>query len=161
MATSIQPPSIHVDLRCDPGVVDAADRMLGRLDSVSGEDALTGLRAVLSTLVSAVPPDGSTAVSLELWVASLQAVQLIARYRRDGVLGEPPDLHPGAIALVQRCAPRWSAERTASETVVRARLDLARPTASRRRGLGQSSLPPLGPRIPVTAPVPSRQRQCG
>jgi hypothetical protein len=134
MATSMQPPSIHVDLRCDPGVVEAADRTLDRLDSVIGADALTGLRAVLRTLVSAVPPDGSTAVSLELWVASLQAVQLIVRYRSDGVTGEPPDLHPGAIALVQRCAPQWSAERTVSDTVVRARLDLARPTASRTRG---------------------------
>ena len=74
MATSIQRPSIHDDLRCDPGVVEAANRM-DRLDSVIGEDALTGLRAVLRTLVSAVPPDGSTAVSLELWVASPQAVQ--------------------------------------------------------------------------------------
>ncbi|HEX2467914.1 MAG TPA: hypothetical protein VHJ54_06895 [Solirubrobacterales bacterium] len=55
-------------------------------------------------------------------MASLQAVQLIARYRCDGVTVEPPDLHPGAIALVQSCAPRWSAERTVSETVVRARL---------------------------------------
>jgi hypothetical protein len=134
MATSMQPPSIHVNLRCDPGVVEAADGMLDRLDSVIGEDALTGLRAVLRTLVSAVPPDGSTAVSLELWVASLPAIQLIARYRCDGVTGEPPDLHPGAIALVQRCAPQWSAERTVSETVVRARLDLARPTASRAGG---------------------------
>jgi hypothetical protein len=124
----MQPPSIHGDLRCDPGVVEAADRMLDRLDSVIREDALTGLRAVLRTLVSAVPPDGSTAVSLELWVASLQAVQLIARYRRDGVTGEPPALHPGAMALVERCAPQWSAERTVSETVVRARLDLARLT---------------------------------
>jgi hypothetical protein len=55
MATSMQPPSIHVDLRCDPGVAEAADRMLDRLDSVIGDDALTGLRAVLRTLVSAVP----------------------------------------------------------------------------------------------------------
>jgi hypothetical protein len=134
MATSMQPPWIHVDLRCDPGVAEAADRTVDRLDSVIGEDALTGLRAVLRTLVSAVPPDGSTAVSLELWVASLQAVQLIARYRCGGVTGEPPDLHPGAIALVQRCAPQWNAERTVSETVVRARLDLACLTASRTGG---------------------------
>ena len=126
MATLMQPPAIHVDLRCDAGVLEAADRVLDRLDSVIGEDALTGLRAVIRTLLSAVPPDGSTAVNIELWVASLQAVQLIARYRRDGVTGEPPDLHPGAIALVQRCAPQWGAERTLSETVVRARLDLAR-----------------------------------
>ena len=128
MATSVQPRSIHVDLRCDPGAAEAADRMLDRLDAVIGEDALTGLRAVVRTLVSAVPPDGSTAVSLELWVASLQAVQLIAGYRCDDVTGEAPDLHPGAIALVQRWAPQWSAERTASETVVRARLDLERLT---------------------------------
>ena len=128
MTTSMQPPSIHVDLRCDLGAVDAADRILDPLDSAIGGDALTGLRAVLRALVSAVPPDGSTAVSLELWVASLRAVQLIARYRGDGVIGEPPDLHPGAIALVERCAPQWSAERTVSETVVRARLDLARLT---------------------------------
>jgi hypothetical protein len=127
MATSTQPPSIHVDLRCDPGVVEAADRTLDRLDSVIGEDALTGLRAVLRTLVSAVPPDSTTAVSLVLWVAP-PAVQLIARYRCDSVTSEPPALHPGAIALVERCAPQWSAERTASETVVRARLDLARLT---------------------------------
>jgi hypothetical protein len=33
MPTLMQPPSIHVDLRCDPGVVEAADRMLDRLDS--------------------------------------------------------------------------------------------------------------------------------
>jgi hypothetical protein len=128
MTTSTQPPSIHVDLRCDPGVVEAADRTLDRVDSVIGEAALTGLRAVLRTLVSGVRPDGSTAVSLELWVASRQAIELIARYRCDSVTGEPPDLHPGAIALVQRCAPQWSAERTVSETVVRARLDLARLT---------------------------------
>ncbi|MQA75367.1 MAG: hypothetical protein GEU88_13660 [Solirubrobacterales bacterium] len=76
----MQPPSIHVDLRCDPGVVEAADRMLDRLDSVTDE---------------------------------------------------PPGLHPGAIALVERRAPQWSAERTVSETVVRARLDLARLAASR------------------------------
>ena len=39
MATSMQQPSVHVDLRCDPGVAEAADRMLDRLDPVIGEDA--------------------------------------------------------------------------------------------------------------------------
>jgi hypothetical protein len=58
----MQPPSIHVDLRCDPGSSRRPTECW--IGSVIGEEALTGLRAVLRTLVSAVPPDGSTAVSL-------------------------------------------------------------------------------------------------
>jgi hypothetical protein len=119
---SAQQRSIHLDLRCSFGAVEAVDRGLDQLDSIIGARELDGLRGIVRTLVSAVPPYGSTAVSLELWAAE-QFVHLTARYRSEGPTRTPPDLHPGAFALVVRCASSWVAERTTSETAVKAALD--------------------------------------
>ncbi|MQA73430.1 MAG: hypothetical protein GEU88_03590 [Solirubrobacterales bacterium] len=118
-------PAVHLDLRCELGAAESVRRELDRLQTTVSSGELSALRRIVRTLVAAVLPDGATTISLELWAAE-HAVHLRARYRRERVTDEPPDLHPGALALIERCAPRWAAERTVSETVLRAELDRGR-----------------------------------